>query len=370
VKVLVWQWGKRGAGPRFGAELADSLRSLPNASVVLSLSTSAEVMAGPSPPSCEFPVSTYAGLGGFARRLLGAPVALGPLARRLRRLGPDLAICAMPGPLDLLMAAALRRAGIPMVVVVHDADAHPGDGLMFQMLLQRRLVLRADGLIALTSHVAERLRAQRLAGVPGVARKLFLASLPPFVFGPPPPPPRAHGGRLRLLSFGRLRPYKGIDLLADALRHFGRMDQVELRVVGHGPESDALASLRTLPNVTVENRWVPEEEVGGLLAWADALVLSHREASQSGVAAAAVAARRWVVSTRVGGLAEQLGDQPGAILCDPDAESLADALGRLLDAPPDMATDDQADPGAAWAGVTSGLLRELRDAFPRKEGRA
>ncbi len=87
--MLVWQWGKRGAGPRFGAELADSLRSLPDASVVLSLSTSAEIMAGPSPPRCEFPVPTYAGLGGFARRLLGAPLALGPLARRLRRLGPD-----------------------------------------------------------------------------------------------------------------------------------------------------------------------------------------------------------------------------------------------------------------------------------------
>ncbi len=367
MRVLVWQWGRRGAGPRFGAELADSLRSAPGSSVVLSLSTSAEIMTGPAPPRCELPVPTYAGLGEFARRLIGAPLAVGPLARRLRRLAPDLAICAMPGPLDLLIAAALRRADIPIAVVVHDADAHPGDAMMFQMRLQRALVLRADGLIALTSHVAERLRAQRLAGVPGVARKLFLASLPPFVFGPPPPPPRAHGGLLRLLSFGRLRPYKGIDLLADALRQFARMDQIELRVVGQGPESAALAALRGLPHVTVENRWVPEAEVGALLAWADALVLPYREASQSGVAAAALAARRWVVSTRVGGLPEQLGGQDGVILCEPDPASLADALGLLLDRPPVLPSGGQHDPRLAWQNVTAGLLRELRDAFLEEE---
>lgn len=366
MRVLVWQWGKLGAGPRYAMELADSLRLIPGTEVTLSLSTSAEIMAGPSPPRCELPVDTYAGLGGFARRLLTAPITAGPLARRLRKLRLDVAICAMPGPLDLLMALALQRARAPMLVVVHDADAHPGDGLPFQMALQRRLVLRAEGLIALTAHVAERLRAQRLAGVPGVRRRLFFASLPPFVFGPPPAPPRAHGGRLRLLSFGRLLPYKGLDLLAGALQAFGRLDEVEMRVVGHGPESPPLDALRALPDVTVENRWVPEAEVGALLGWADALVLSHREASQSGVAAAAIASRRWIVATRVGGLAEQLGGQPGAILCDPDPQSLADALGRLLDRPP-APPQDAGDPRAGWHGANARLLAELSDAFPPKE---
>ena len=42
------------------------------------------------------------------------------LVRRVRELRPDLAICAQPGPLDLLMAAALRRLHVPFVVVVHD----------------------------------------------------------------------------------------------------------------------------------------------------------------------------------------------------------------------------------------------------------
>ena len=82
------------------------------------------------------------------------------LAGRLRGLAPDVAICAMPGPLDLLMAAALHRLGIPMVVTVHDADLHPGDGLPLQMALQRALIRRATALVALTGHVANRLRQQ------------------------------------------------------------------------------------------------------------------------------------------------------------------------------------------------------------------
>ena len=126
------------------------------------------------------------------------------------------------------------------------------------------------------------------------------------------PPPGAHGGRLRLLFFGRLLAYKGLDMLEEALRLLGPRDDFELRVVGSGPEDPILDALRRLPNVTVENRWVPEDEVGALLAWRDALVLTYREASQSGVAAAALSARRHVLSTRVGGLLEQLAAEPGA----------------------------------------------------------
>ncbi|MBN9560644.1 MAG: glycosyltransferase [Alphaproteobacteria bacterium] len=356
MKVLVWYWGKRGAGPRVAVELANGLRLVPGVDAVLSLSTGAEILRGASPPACELPVPTYQSAAGFLRRLLMVPFAAAALSRRLRALRVDVALCAMPAPLDLLMMRALRQARVPAVVVVHDADMHPGDGLPFQMALQRRQAREADALVALTSHVAARLREQGLTERGG--KPLLTASLPPLLFGPPASPPGSHGGRLRLLSFGRLLPYKGLDLLADALRLLGPAPGMEIRVVGNGPESATLEALRALPGVSVENRWVPEEEVGSLLAWADALVLSHREASQSGVAAAAVAARRWVVSTRVGGLAEQLRDEPLARLCEPEPASLAAALRGLLDRPP-AADPVPCDPRAAWRDVAESLVRQI-----------
>jgi glycosyltransferase involved in cell wall biosynthesis len=353
MKVLVWQWGRRGAGPRFAAALADGMRLIPGTEVALSLSTAAEILHGPDPPVCQFPMATYSSVSGLTCQWLRAPFIVARLARRLAELGPDLAICAMPGPLDLMVLAALRWTGTPSVVIVHDADPHPGDMTPFLMFLQRRLIRRADAVAALSQHVAERLRRQRVVDLD----RLFVISHPPFVFGPPPQPPRAHGGPLRLLCFGRLLPYKGLDLLAGAIRQLEPQPGWELRVVGSGPESAELAALRALPAVTVENRWVPEEEIGTLIAWCDALVLPYREASQSGVAPAVIAARRSVVSTRVGGLVEQLDGESLAALCEPDAASLAAALRGVLHAPPPSERDmAPVDSSLAWRDAAERLL--------------
>jgi len=356
MRILVWQWGRRGAGPRFAASLADGLRMIPSTEAVLSLSTGAEILHGSAPPYCELPVSTYANVAGLVWRLAQAPLIIRRLARRLAKLRLDVAICAMPGPLDLLLLAALRRVHVPAVVVVHDADAHPGDEIRLLMILQRRLTRQADAVVALSTHVATRLGKQRLVA----DKRLFVMSHPPFMFGPMPPSPLTHGGAPRLLCFGRLLPYKGLDLLASAMHQLGTRREWELRVVGSGPESPELASLRGLPGVTVDNRWVPEDEIGALIAWADVLVLPYKEASQSGIAPAAAAAGRFVVSTRVGGLIEQLQNEDLARLCDPNAASLAAALRDLLDAPCGKQTNNAPiDPRLAWRDMAERLLDRI-----------
>jgi glycosyltransferase involved in cell wall biosynthesis len=356
MRVLVWQWGRRGAGPRFAVSLADGLRLIPCTEALLSLSASAEILRGSARPHCDLPVATYAGAAGLAWRLAQSPLIVPRLVRQVAALRPDVAICAMPGPLDLQLLAALRRIRVPGVVVVHDADAHPGDAVPLLMTLQRQLTRRADAVVPLSQHVAARLQEQQLVD----AARLFVVPHPPFRFGPMPPPPRAHGGVPRLLCFGRLLPYKGLDLLASAMRQLGARREWVLRVVGSGPESADLNSLRALPGVTVENRWVPEDEVGALFAWADVLVLPYKEASQSGVAPAAIAAGRVVVSTRVGGLVEQLGNKQLATLCEPDAASLAVVLRNVLDASPATSPGlAPADPRLAWRDVAERLLDRI-----------
>jgi glycosyltransferase involved in cell wall biosynthesis len=326
MRILTWQWGRRGAGPRFGLGLHQGLAALPDTTALLSLSAQAELMAGPDAPVCDLPIDTYDGTWSLARRLLGAPFAVAPLRARLRELRLDAAVCAMSALLDPLMTRALAGLAIPYVVVVHDAVPHLGDRLSAPVVgpLQRRLLRGAAGVVALTSHVAELLAADGIV-VRGIAAH------PPFHFGPTPPP-FAHSGRPRLLFFGRLLPYKGLDLLAAALGEPGL--DCEVRIVGSGPESASLAALRALPFVQLENRWVPEGEIGALLAWADALVLPYLEASQSGVAPAALAAGRFVIATDVGGLGEQLASSPLARLCPPTADALALAIRSLPDSAP------------------------------------
>jgi glycosyltransferase involved in cell wall biosynthesis len=292
-------------------------------------------------------------MAGGMLRLATAPYAAWRLAPRLRAMRLDLAICAMPAPLDLVMALALRLAGVRFAVILHDADTHPGELWPGQHLLRGMLARRADAVLALSRHVADRLTALGLAS----PDRLIVTRHPPLAYGPPPAAPRAHGGKLRLLFFGRLLPYKGLDLLADAVDLLGVRDDMVLRVAGSGPETEALLRLRAA-GVRVENRWVPEAEVASLLAWADGLVLSHREASQSGVAAAGLAAGRWLVATRVGGIVEQLQDQPGALLCAPNPVALAEAIRSLIATPLPVVVPQ--DPRAEWRGVAERLLGDLR----------
>ncbi len=325
-RVLVWQWGRRGAMPRFAAELVHGLQSLPGVTPLLSLAEGAEILHGKQPPPCILIVATYRGVWSCALRLVCAPVVVVQRLRDLRRLAPDVAICVHAGPLDPLMALALRLCGVKFFVIIHDATTHPGDrrGVL---MVQRVVQYLASGCIVLSAPVAEVVRAQR------PARPVVLAWHPPLPFGPMPAPPRAHGGRLRLLFFGRLLPYKGLDLLASAAELLGQRAEIVLRVIGEGAESPALARLRALPWAVVENRWVPESEIASLLAWADAIVLPYTEASQSGVAAAAIAAGRFVIATRVGGLSDQLAGEGLARLCAPNAESLATAMLEITAAP-------------------------------------
>jgi glycosyltransferase involved in cell wall biosynthesis len=330
------------------------LAAVPGCTAMLSLSTRAEMLDARSLADVALPVATYRNATGFIGRVLAAPFRRPSLLRRISVLAPDVAICAMPGPLDLEMASALKRLRVPFLVVVHDADRHPGDGSMIQMMLQRRLMSRSNGLIALTRHVADRLAEQGAIG----ARTLLMASLPPFVFGPQPAAPLAHGGRVRLLCFGRLLSYKGLDLLAEALAPAGLAGRLEVRVVGQGPASAELSRLAGLPGVTVENRWVPEAEIADLIAWSDAVILPYREASQSGVAAAAIAARRWVVATRVGGLVEQFRNEHLAIMCAPDAIDLRRAIETLLTRPPALEAAPS-DPRRGWLAVATELMNGI-----------
>jgi len=366
MRVLVWQWGRFGAGPRFAACLADALRDRPETEVTLSLCQDAEIMTLAEPPRVEMPVRTYRGKVSFLLRLVCAPLMVPFLALRLRRVMPELAICAMPGPLDLLMAAALRLLGTRLVVVVHDADAHPGDGFPMQMTLQRALCRCANGLAVLCGHVGARLRHQRLAGAE--LRPLIAFRHPPMGFDLPDTAASREPGPRRLLCFGRLLPYKGLDLLAAALASLPAGTPIVVRVVGSGPESPSLQALRRCPGVTVENRWVPEDEIGALLAWSQAVILPYREASQSGVGAAALAAGRPVIATRVGGLREQMARARQAVFCEPDADSLARAIRLWLDTPAEDFRPENA--AEAWREAASELMRAIASALPPQPRRA
>jgi glycosyltransferase involved in cell wall biosynthesis len=145
-------------------------------------------------------------------------------------------------------------------------------------------------------------------------------------------------GTTAVLYLGLIRPYKGVDVLLDAVASLPREAPLVLLLAGEpwGGErariARRLADPRLAGRVVARLAWLPEKEVPLWLAAADVAVLPYRSATGSAVAAQALGAGLPVVATRVGGLVDVVEDGVSGLLVDPgDSAALAEALLRVGD---------------------------------------
>jgi glycosyltransferase involved in cell wall biosynthesis len=329
MKVLVWQWGRFGSGPRFAFELKRALTEFCNYRTLLSLAEGAELLQSTAcRRAVELPLRTYSGPMEFIWRSLGIRQVLRPALQQLASNRPDAAIVAMIGYWDVVFAQELRRMGVPVVCIAHDAEVHPGDRFHLALQLQRRMYRISQGIITLTNFVSLQLQSR----VEVAEKVCATVPHPAFAFSdlelPPPRPPDAKVDRpLRLLLPGRLKRYKGLETLAEALKLAGPSDALSLRVVGAPERETDLKALRGLPRVEFDLGWKTDREIFAHLDWADATVLPYVEASQSGIVPLSFARARPVIATPVGGLPEQIRDGDTGVVTDSvSPEAFANAI--------------------------------------------
>ncbi|MBM3326927.1 MAG: glycosyltransferase, partial [Calditrichaeota bacterium] len=134
-----------------------------------------------------------------------------------------------------------------------------------------------------------------------------------------------------ILYFGLIRPYKGVDVLIEALLKLKMDVNLKALIVGEiykGCES-IRERLKQLPadRVLLIDKFVPDNEVAVYFRAADLVVLPYKSATQSGVIPIAYRCRRPVVATRVGGLPEAVEDGLSGWLVPPNnADELARAI--------------------------------------------
>lgn len=324
--IALVYWGRLGAGAALMSQIADAMRQ--DARFDLFLSSSLQSELPPQFPTDRLlPVHTFSGPLSLLVRTMILPLTVSRLVRDLSARNVRAVVTIMPHVWGLALQRAAHRAGIRTLLIVHDADPHPGERRPLFDWLVRREIRASDRIVTFSSHVADRLVAR------GDVPESRIAQLfhPVFRFGARPTERTAP---FRLLFFGRILPYKGVAMLLDAFARL-RTDgvAVSLSVIGRGAIG-AAPELTKQPGLIIRNGWVAPDEIGGILAEADAVALPYLEASQSGVVAAAYGAGLPVVATPVGGLAEQVVDGTTGVLArGTSAADFADAIRRLLETP-------------------------------------
>jgi glycosyltransferase involved in cell wall biosynthesis len=328
-RVLFMYWGRRGF-TQFVLELARAALADPTLAATILVSRQNESFTQFEMLGDDIvPIDTFAtNFGALARpwKILQLRRIIAEVVVRKRI---EVVIDLMPHVWSSFAASAVRATGARYVVIAHDADAHPGDYRSGSVkLLLDRAVAKAERVLTLSTAVARRLIERRL--VP--EERISTLFHPDVSHGEPclrPPP--GQGEPMRLFFLGRIMPYKGLGLFLDTVDLFrAKGVSVEVGVFGEGDLGLLGARLRD-SGAEVINRWLSSQEISEILARCHAVVLSHTEASQSGVAAMALAAGVPVVATPVGGLVEQVQDGiTGAIASSTDAPALAAAITRLV----------------------------------------
>jgi glycosyltransferase involved in cell wall biosynthesis len=137
-----------------------------------------------------------------------------------------------------------------------------------------------------------------------------------------------------LLFFGVIRPYKGLEHLVSAFEAIpeSEIGRYWLTVVGETWEGWTLPTelIERSPRrdrISLINRYVTDEELGGYLAGADVIVLPYLRSSISGPLHAAMSQGLPIVMTNVGGNVEAAEGYGGIVLVEPgDPAALLDGI--------------------------------------------
>ena len=218
----------------------------------------------------------------------------------------------------------------PTVLVVHDPELHPGyKANKSAGFVKPRMRHAAERVIVHGEDIKKRLLdvdiipENRIRVVNHGAYDLYLRWRPV----------ESSSKGLRVLFFGRILEYKGLEYLIKAAPEVvEQVPGVKFVIAGSGPDWQRCKGFIETPDIfVIHDCNVLDSDVARLFHEASVVVLPYIEASQSGVLAIAYAFGVPSVVTNVGSLPEVVHDgETGLVVAPRDSHALAEALVKLL----------------------------------------
>jgi glycosyltransferase involved in cell wall biosynthesis len=306
--------------------------------------------------------------GRLSKYVKGAEHVLDML--RLERLARDYDVVHMQFAvlpmLDVHMMRRIRRHR-PVILTVHDTT--PFNGAEVSGLQVRGLDASFHAADALIVHTDGARRALSARGIPD-AKISVIPHGPMTLKDKPAPVHDKRSGRWRIVLFGRLQPYKGIDMLIDALASLPLDQRERLEVIVAGeplmpmePLTDRAAQAGlSAPTLQFRIGRLSGQEMADLLGSADTFVLPYRAIEASGVLFLIASMRKWIVASALGAFVDALGQDGvscGTLVEPGRADMLADALIDSIGREPGASDLSWAPPWHEIGERTASLYRRL-----------
>ncbi len=285
-------------------------------------------------------------ISGLRRRGLGIEevVAGGASPDEQRKAAPRLGSTFDPSRFDTIVVDALARIAVaphldrwrafrPVVALVHELPSVAGGESVARERDYEELLLRADGLVAVSDHGKNLLRDRGVS-----LRRIHI--VPPGFDGIPVGhgSPDHRGGPVRALCVAQWIPRKGILTLVEAWTLQERRGAV-LELIGEtnvDPDYTARvrAAIDAAPRASiVESGCVSDASLGASYAAADLFVLPSRYEGFGIVYAEALAFGLPIIACDAGPVPELVGREAGVLIRPNDRDDLSAALDLLLGDP-------------------------------------
>jgi glycosyltransferase involved in cell wall biosynthesis len=214
------------------------------------------------------------------------------------------------------IAWRLKKKGIKVIYLCHNVTDHEENFIKRQ--ISKMAIKVADGYILHSYEEAGKLK--KIKPRANILRRVH----PIYTHFPTPDRRLKKRGRLDVLYFGLIRPYKGVNVLVDAM---GKLNdpKVHLSIVGEvwgaKNKEELIESIAKSKNASIDYNfeYVSEELAAEYFDRADVVVLPYLSATGSGVVTLAYHYGKPVIATAVGGLPDVVVDGKTGWLISPKA---------------------------------------------------
>ena len=209
-----------------------------------------------------------------------------------------------------------------LVITIHDPKPHTGENNWKSSLIYNLYTPKAKAFILYAQYSKALLKKV----YPKVNVPMNCIQLLPFTFM------RNYIPKERkldnsILFFGRLSPYKGIDLLLNAipivLEKYPNQQFVIAGSTSYDFNFDETLISKIKNNITIINKYLSFEEVAALIDKSAFIVCPYRDATQSGVLSTTFAFGKTAIASNVGSFNEYITDGLNGLISEPETNDLA-----------------------------------------------